>query len=775
MKRLLFIVLLLGTSLHAQVGIGTQTPANAALLDITSTDKGILIPRVALQSTTDITTITGAEITGLLVYNTNTINDVTPGFYYWDGSWTKLSAAAATNTEWSLTGNASTTPSTNFVGTTDAQDLVFRTNNTEVMRIDVDGNLGIADNNPSAQLEMNQGANQDAINISHAGATGNAIEINQNGTSNGSSAIWLRQNSTGRGINLNVLNSTNASDALFISNAGLGRGQQISMNNNSSISNAQLITQSGLGRGSEIQINNPASGEIAQGIFQNGLGRGLNILMANTGNADTGLFIDQHSSGNFGRGLEILMQATTTSYGSTLFQSGLGGGQYIDINNNTNNLLGSYVIHRGLGPGMQIDLVNATNPSTASFLTTDGTGRGQEISLNNATTTNIGQAVFHAGDGFGSYIGMTNTAATTNSMGQLIIYEGSGGGTGGGGNAVEIQNLGTNGNTVDIFTGNAGAAPGAANTTNEYATLSVVHMATGTASSGRSKSAIIATNHSEDPTMILQNSSNTTGAVLEAYIEPTTAASALATSIYARADIAPTTGYGVALWGDAGNYGVIGGTSINPSSSNFGLLSLTNSGAFGTKSFIIDYPLDPANKTLRHYSVESNEVLNKYRGNVTLDSTGKATVELPEYFQEVNVNPTYQLTAIGTPVNPYIFKEITGTTFIIAGEPNAKVSWEVTAQRNDPTLQYFNQFSDYNNEVSTKKPTEIGKYYVPAAYGVNPSQGVFYRDPALIPGEELMGKAIDASSLKPSSVTPPSLEPRGSITPEKPSSNEEQE
>lgn len=74
----------------AQVGINTTNPANGALLDIASADKGFLIPRVELTSTTDTTTISPSATIGLLVYNTvidgNLPVQVTPGFYYWSGS-----------------------------------------------------------------------------------------------------------------------------------------------------------------------------------------------------------------------------------------------------------------------------------------------------------------------------------------------------------------------------------------------------------------------------------------------------------------------------------------------------------------------------------------------------------------------------------------------------------------------------------------------------------------------------------------------------------------
>lgn len=130
----IFIMHLCTFTLNAQVGIGTTTPAASAQLDITSTDRGFLMPRVALTSTTDTATINGAEVTSLLVYNTATVTDVTPGFYYWYGAqWVTL--GGTTPAAWELTGNTGTNPNTNFLGTIDGQDLVIRTNNVETLRV----------------------------------------------------------------------------------------------------------------------------------------------------------------------------------------------------------------------------------------------------------------------------------------------------------------------------------------------------------------------------------------------------------------------------------------------------------------------------------------------------------------------------------------------------------------------------------------------------------------------------------------------------------------
>jgi hypothetical protein len=59
---------------------------------------------------------------------------------------------------WGLTGNAGTNPLTNFLGTTDAQALVFKTNNAERMRVDTNGNVGIGTTTPTNKLSVNGGA-----------------------------------------------------------------------------------------------------------------------------------------------------------------------------------------------------------------------------------------------------------------------------------------------------------------------------------------------------------------------------------------------------------------------------------------------------------------------------------------------------------------------------------------------------------------------------------------------------------------------------------------
>ena len=91
--------LLLVTPSFAQVGIGTTAPDDSSLLEIKATNKGLLLPRVALTGSTDTATI-AFPATSLLIYNTATtgtsLNSVTPGYYYYTGTqWERLTNSGA--------------------------------------------------------------------------------------------------------------------------------------------------------------------------------------------------------------------------------------------------------------------------------------------------------------------------------------------------------------------------------------------------------------------------------------------------------------------------------------------------------------------------------------------------------------------------------------------------------------------------------------------------------------------------------------------------------
>jgi hypothetical protein len=131
MKKLaIFLGILIAISVNgfAQVAINLDAspPNSAAMLDVSSTTKGFLAPRM---TTTERNAITAVD--GLLVYDT----DLHGFFIFRGGSVNAWEIQLSSSTGWSTTGNSGTNPATNFVGTTDDQDLVFKVNNQKAGRL----------------------------------------------------------------------------------------------------------------------------------------------------------------------------------------------------------------------------------------------------------------------------------------------------------------------------------------------------------------------------------------------------------------------------------------------------------------------------------------------------------------------------------------------------------------------------------------------------------------------------------------------------------------
>jgi hypothetical protein len=145
-----------------------------------------------------------------------------------------------------------------------------------------------------------------------------------------------------------------------------------------------------------------------------------------------------------------------------------------------------------------------------------------------------------------------------------------------------------------------------------------------------------------------------------------------------------------------------------------GNLHVTGAITAGVKDFKIDHPLDPTNKYLYHSSVESSEMMNIYTGNATLDNGGEGVVSLPKWFEALNTDFRYQLTAIGAAApNLHVAEEIAHHQFRIAGgAPGMKVSWQVTGVRHDA----YAKTHPLKLEVR-KSEKERGHYVHPDAFG----------------------------------------------------------
>jgi hypothetical protein len=114
-------------------------------------------------------------------------------------------------------------------------------------------------------------------------------------------------------------------------------------------------------------------------------------------------------------------------------------------------------------------------------------------------------------------------------------------------------------------------------------------------------------------------------------------------------------------------------------------------------------------------------MINLYAGTATTGADGLAWVELPDYFDALNRDLSYQLTAVGRPAQLTIAEEVSGNRFAIRSDPpEVTVSWLVTGVRQD-------RWANANRivPVVSKPDDTVDRYLHPDVYGVAEDRGIF--------------------------------------------------
>jgi hypothetical protein len=122
-----------------------------------------------------------------------------------------------------------------------------------------------------------------------------------------------------------------------------------------------------------------------------------------------------------------------------------------------------------------------------------------------------------------------------------------------------------------------------------------------------------------------------------------------------------------------------------------------------------------------HHAVESSERKNVYDGVVQLDGFGEAWVDLPEWFEALNGDFRYQLTAVGgSAPDLHVAEELSENRFKIAGgEEGMKVCWQVTGSRKDSWAA-----ANPLEVEQEKREEERGRYLEPSLYDAPEEQRV---------------------------------------------------
>ncbi|MEO8035996.1 MAG: hypothetical protein ABI837_16280, partial [Acidobacteriota bacterium] len=367
-----------------------------------------------------------------------------------------------------------------------------------------------------------------------------------------------------------------------------------------------------------------------------------------------------------GFGLRGTNTANGVAVGGTVGNTGLGASIAVQGTNS------------GLGFAGSFNILNSANGADALSTGTNGTGQAARFAVTSASNSATAVSAVHAGSG----------------PAMLIQNTGSG-------PAAIVSVLAGSNNQTALFatsnsTGNGKVAEfTASSATNNANTLTATNSGLGTAANFSTP-----LNTSTSPTLRVSQfgdaAPNLSAVAIDAFslnirsgvftaAMPSSATKAL-TGVYTGGGAINGIGvYGRALDGTNPTFGI----GVMGEGGSFGVFAQGNLGASGTKTFLIDHPLDPANRFLKHYSMESPEVLNVYRGNIVLDASGAREVLLPAYFDAINRNVSYQLTAIGAAApDLHVQREVDGNrSFTVAGgKAGMKVSWVVYAERNDPIM-----------------------------------------------------------------------------------------
>lgn len=326
LKALFFLLLLSQNKTTAQIGIGTTNPSISSVLDITSTNRGLLIPRITLISASDVVTIS-SPTTSLLVYNNGFVPN---GYYYWNGTlWVKLEIAG--NSGWSLSGNSGTVSGTNFIGTTDPVDFRIKTDSTD--------RLNIA--NSSGQLQTFA-----------------------SGTATIPAYSWVSDTNTGvygnGADNLGI--STNGTERISINSTG-----QVLINTPVAVAGERLTVSNTTASDYAINGYSTANGV---GVYGKNTGSGYGVYGYNSsGTAIYGLSAGMSNSGIIGKSTALLGIGTTGTVTGNIAIGVLGNASGTDSNG---------VVGFASGTGSDGVYGEATQPARSGVwgLNNNATGNG---------------------------------------------------------------------------------------------------------------------------------------------------------------------------------------------------------------------------------------------------------------------------------------------------------------------------------------------------------------------------------------------------------------
>ncbi|RYZ47844.1 MAG: hypothetical protein EOP49_20180, partial [Sphingobacteriales bacterium] len=377
-----------------RIGMGTTAPNASAILDLTSTSRGLLTPRMTAAQRNAI----AAPANGLLVYQTDGVR----GFYYFDATWKAITP----------------TPSSAAFANTSLSNLVHPTAVNADLLPGV-GNIRDLGSVPLSwrALYLNDALYLNGLRFLHGDISGNTFTgihsgISTTGNNNTGNGFHSLYNNTSGGGNValgysSLLSNTVGDNNIAIGTSALGSNtdgfENIAIGGNASFSGVSTTRniaigyealynnqgQSNMAVGHRAMYNNQ-SGEInsafgfgamsdnTEGWFNSAFGYGAMTLNNGTSNTAVGaysLFYNQAGSNNVSLGYQSLINSATGSNNTAVGSS--AGFHGTDLN---------AVTFIGAGSGSAMDNVfNATAIGAQAQVTASN-----QVRIGNDVVTSIG-------------------------------------------------------------------------------------------------------------------------------------------------------------------------------------------------------------------------------------------------------------------------------------------------------------------------------------------------------------------------------------------------
>jgi hypothetical protein len=388
---------------NGRVGIGLGLPNSR--LEIAATNMatpantdGLIIPRINAFPVAN----PAAAQNGMLVFLTTTVGAFQPGFYYWNNattSWKGIGSSGTPN-DWGLAGNTGTSPATNFIGTGDDNDFIFKRNNVRAGIIGTTNtSFGKGSLNP-----VTTGANNTAIGS-------NALLADTTGFRNTAIGSSAMASALGGSYNTAVGTSALANSTSGGSNTAIGDASMVGL----------------IGGTFNVGVGNNTLTANTEGDGNTALGH--RAMFANTlGNQNTAVgmnaLYNNQASGIVGVGIEALAANTTGIYNTAtgsyaLHANSLGGYNTATGYQALYNNVGSYNTATGVNSGVT-NTSGAQNVSMgyqSLYLNTTGsyiTALGMNALYSNQTASSL-TAVGH-NSLFSNTTGINNNALGANAL-----------------------------------------------------------------------------------------------------------------------------------------------------------------------------------------------------------------------------------------------------------------------------------------------------------------------------------------------------------------------